>query len=119
MIELLEVRPDDLGSGGLSSGVLALLRDAFPEDGPNEGDYYRAVGAPEIALVLRDGAMVFGHLGLYTREVKIGNDDFDIGMLGGIAVAPNRRRSGYCRMLMRRAHEFGKAVYPFLDPICL
>jgi hypothetical protein len=58
MIELLEVRPDDLGSSGLASGALVLLRDAFPEDGPNEGDYYRAVGAPAVAMVLRDGPMV-------------------------------------------------------------
>jgi predicted N-acetyltransferase YhbS len=105
MIELLEVRPGDLGGGGLASGVLVLLRDAFPEDGPSEGDYYRAVGEPEVAMLLRDGPLVFGHLGLYTREVKIGNEDFEIGMLGGIAVAPDRRRTGYSRVLVRHAHE--------------
>ncbi|QIG98809.1 MULTISPECIES: GNAT family N-acetyltransferase [unclassified Bradyrhizobium] len=105
MIELLEVRPDDLGGGDLAPGVLVLLRDAFPEDGPNEGDYYRAVGAPEIALILRDGPMVVGHLGLYAREVKIGSANVEIGMLGGIAVAPDRRRNGYSRLLVRRAHE--------------
>ena len=69
MVELLEVRPNDL-SGDLASGVHKLLRDAFPEDGANEGDYYRAVGAPEVAMVLRDGSLVFGHLGLYTREAQ-------------------------------------------------
>jgi predicted acetyltransferase len=105
MIELLELRPDDLGSSGLASELLALLKNAFPEDGPNEGDYYRAVGAPEVAMVLREGPMVLGHLGLYTREVKIGNSDFEIGMLGGIAVAPERRRTGCCRILVRHAHE--------------
>jgi hypothetical protein len=36
MIELLKVGPDDL-CGDLASGVYKLLRDAFPEDGPNEG----------------------------------------------------------------------------------
>jgi hypothetical protein len=35
------------------------------------GDYYRAVGAPEVAMVLRDNSSIFGHLGLYAREVKI------------------------------------------------
>jgi predicted acetyltransferase len=105
MIELFQVRPDDLG-GGVASSVLKLLRDAFPEDGPNEGDYYRAVGAPEVAMVLRDGPSVFGHLGIYTREVKVGNETLEIGMLGGIAVAPDRRREGHSRVLVRRAHEY-------------
>jgi predicted acetyltransferase len=104
MIELLEVRPDDL-SGNLASGVHKLLRDTFPEASPNEGNYYRAVGAPEVAIVLRDGPLVFGHLGLYTREVKIGNETLEIGMLGGIVVAPARRGRGYSRALVRNAHE--------------
>ena len=114
MIELLEVRRGDLGGSGLASSVHALLRDAFPEDGPGEGDYYRAVGAPEVAMILRDGPIVFGHLGLYTREVKIGNEDIEIGMLGGIAVAPDRRRTGYSRALVRHAHEhLAKRCIPF------
>jgi predicted N-acetyltransferase YhbS len=104
MIELLELLPDELG-GDLASGVHRLLRDAFPEDGPNEGDYYRAVGAPEVAMILRDGPLVFGHLGLYSREVKIGNATLKIGMLGGIAVAHDRRRMGHGRILVQRAHE--------------
>ena len=104
MVELLEVRPDDL-SGDLASGVHKMLRDAFPEDGANEGDYYRAVGAPEVAMVLRDGSLVFGHLGLYTREAQIGNETLEIGMLGGIVVAPDRRRRGHSRVLVQHAHE--------------
>jgi|HubBroStandDraft_6_1064221.scaffolds.fasta_scaffold174219_2 predicted acetyltransferase len=108
MIDLLEVQPDDL-SGDLATGVHRLLRDAFPEDGPHEGDYYRALGAPEVAIVLRDGPQVVGHLGLYTREVKIGNEVLKIGMLGGIVVAPDRRRQGHSRVLVRHAHELLKA----------
>jgi predicted acetyltransferase len=104
MIELLEVRPDDL-SGDLESGVHKLLRDAFSKVGPNEDDYYRMLGAPEVAMVLRDGPQVFGHLGLYTRPVQIGNETLEIGMLGGIAVAPDLRRRGYSRVLIRHAHE--------------
>jgi predicted acetyltransferase len=104
MIELFEVRPDDL-SGDLASAVYRLLRDAFPEDGGNEGDYYRKLGPPEIAIVLRDGPQIFGHLGVYTREVEIGNETLEIGMLGGVVVAPDRRRRGCSRLLVRRAHE--------------
>jgi hypothetical protein len=36
MIELSEIRPDDL-NGDLASGVPRSLRDAFPDDRPNEG----------------------------------------------------------------------------------
>jgi predicted acetyltransferase len=107
MIELLEVRPDDL-SGGVASAVHGLLRDAFPDDGPNEGDYYRKLGPPEVAIVLRDIPQVCGHLGLYTREVDIGNETLAIGMLGGIVVAPDRRLRGYSRLLVRHAHELLK-----------
>jgi len=107
MIELLANRPDDL-SGDLASGVHKLLREAFPEEGPNEGDYYRALGEPEVAIVLRDGPQVFGHLGLYTREVQIGNETLAIGMLGGIVVAPDRRLRGYSRALVAHAHEYLK-----------
>ena len=104
MIKLLEVRPGDL-SGDLASGVHRLLRDAFPKCGPNEGDFYRTLGAPEVAIVLSVGSQVFGHLGLYTREVQIGNETLEIGMLGGIVVAPDCRRQGHSRVLVRHAHD--------------
>jgi hypothetical protein len=81
MIELSEIRPDEL-SGDVASAVHRLLRDAFPEDGSNEGHYYRKLGPPDAAVVLRDGQQVFGHLGLYTREVGIGSEALEIGMLG-------------------------------------
>jgi len=104
---LFEVRPDEL-LGDLASGVYRLLRDAFPDAGPTEGDYYRALGTPDIAMILRDGSQAFGHLGLYTRDVEIGNETLKIGMLGGIVVAPDRRRNGHSRVLIRHAHEYLK-----------
>jgi hypothetical protein len=75
-----------ISAGDLASGIHKLFRDAFPEDGPEKGDYYRALGAPEVAMVLRDGPQVFGHLGLYTRES--GNRKRDLG---------NRTAWGDCR----------------------
>jgi predicted acetyltransferase len=104
MTRLLKVRPDEL-FGELASGVHRLLRDAFPDDGADEGDYYRALGAPEVAMVLCDGVRVIGHLGLYTRLVTIGEEVLEIGMLGGIAIAPDRRRTGHSRDLIQQAHE--------------
>jgi predicted N-acetyltransferase YhbS len=108
MIELLEVRPENL-TGDLASAVHRLLRDAFPDDGFDEGDYYRKLGPPEVAVILLDDPQVCGHLGLYTREVEIGNETFHIGMLGGIVVRPDRRRRGYSRLLVQHAHEHLKA----------
>jgi predicted acetyltransferase len=107
MIRLFVVRPNEL-IGDLASGVHRLLRDAFPDDGLDEGDYYRLLGAPDVAMVLCDGPQVFGHLGLYTREVEIGNEALKIGMPGGIAIAPDRRRRGHGPVLVQYAHEYLK-----------
>jgi predicted acetyltransferase len=104
MVEFSRQRANTL-QGELATGVQRLLRHAFPDDGPNEGDYYRAVGVPELALVLRDGARVIAHLGLYTREVEIGGEPMKIGMVGGIAVAPDCRRAGHARDLIQRSHD--------------
>ena len=104
MLELLTLNPKSL-QGHLATEVHRLLRHTFPDDGPNEGDYYQAVGLPETALVLRDDFRVFGHLGIYARDVEIGGDPQKVGILGGIAVAPDRRRVGHARMLIGRAHE--------------
>lgn len=104
MVELLELDPANL-RGDLATGVHKLLRDAFPDEGLNEGDYYRTLGAPDVAMVLLDGPKVFAHLGLYVREVAIGSEALKIGMLGGIAVAPDHRRVGHTRTLIRHAHD--------------
>jgi len=62
MIESLESSPLALG-GDLASGVHALLRDAFPDDAPSEGDYYRTHGAPRAVIILREAPHVIAHLG--------------------------------------------------------
>lgn len=40
-----------------------------------------------------------------TREVGIGEESLRIGMLGGIAVASDRRRRGHGRTLVQHAHK--------------
>lgn len=104
MIELLETSPVAL-SGDLASGVHTLLRDAFPEGAPNEGGYYRTHGAPIAAIILREAPYVIAHLALYQRQVNVGNETLQIGMLGGIVVAPEHRRRGHSRVLVRHAHD--------------
>jgi predicted acetyltransferase len=39
------------------------------------------------------------------RDVAIGGELEEIGILGGIAVAPDQRRTGHARTLVRHAHE--------------
>jgi predicted acetyltransferase len=46
-----------------------------------------------------------GHLALYQRQVKMGDEVLEIGMVGGVAVAPDHRRKGHCRLLLLRAHD--------------
>lgn len=97
------MRAQDL-DGDLGPPVYRLLRDAFPGDGLNAGDYYRAVSVPDTILILRDADEVFAHLGIYLRTVAMGDATEEIGMLGGIAVAPARRRAGHARRLIDTAH---------------
>ena len=101
-MELLEFAPDEL-RGDLAARVHALLYDTWPEDVPNEGDYYH--GAPTAVVILRDAQDVVAHLAIYQREVSIGGETLEIGMLGGIVVAPGQRRRGHSKVIVRHAHE--------------
>jgi predicted acetyltransferase len=105
MIQLLEFPSDNFG-GDLAARFHALLSNAWPEDAPNEGDYYRTHGTPTAVVILREAADVLAHLAVYQREVGIGNETLEIGILGGIVVAPEHRRKGHSRALVRRAHEW-------------
>jgi predicted acetyltransferase len=104
MIELLEFAPDDL-SGDLASRIHALLSNVWPEDAPNDGDYYRTHGPPTTVMILREVPDVLAHLAVYERQVLIGSETLEIGMLGGIVVASEHRRKGHSRVLVRYAHE--------------
>jgi hypothetical protein len=87
-MELLELVPDDLG-GDLARRVRKLLHSTWPEDAAKEGDYYRNLATPTAVVILRDASEVFAHLAIYEREVGVGSETLEIGMLGGIVVAPN------------------------------
>ena len=104
MAELLELSPADL-AGDLLLRTHTLLSNAFPEDAPNEGDYYRTHGEPTAVLVLCEAPHVLGHLAPYLRQVRIGDEALEIGMLGGIVVAPEHRGRGCSRALVRHAHN--------------
>ena len=104
-MELLDVDPHNLADVDLASQIHALLSDTWPEDAPHEGDYYRTHGAPTAVVILRQAQNVLAHLAIYERQVGIGSETLEIGMLGGIVVAPEHRRRGYSRLLVRRAHE--------------
>jgi GNAT superfamily N-acetyltransferase len=90
--------------GSLEAKVFRLLGEAF-FDGAVV-DYYARLGVPEIILILQDGETVAGHLALYRREVGVAGRSVEIGMIGGVAVAPACRRRGHARTLVERAHAW-------------
>jgi len=107
MIELFEFSAD-APNADLASRIHALLSNEWPEDAPNEGDYYRTHGAPTAVMILRQATDVLAHLAVYQREVGIGNETLVIGMLGGIVVAREHRRKGHSRALVWHGHEWLK-----------
>ncbi len=89
--------------------VQALLADAFPEGASTNGDYYALHGTPDRILIAREAHRVVGHLAIYCRQVKMGGEGLEIGILGGVAVAQDDRRKGHCRRLLQRAHDYLRA----------
>ncbi|HEV3492589.1 MAG TPA: GNAT family N-acetyltransferase [Reyranella sp.] len=99
-----EISRDAL-TGDLETMVQALLVEAFREGSSTDGDYYARHGVPDRILIAREAQQVVGHLALYRRPVKMGDEVLEIGMIGAVAVAPDHRRRGHCRRLLRRAHD--------------
>jgi len=90
----------------LATEVRRLLNDAFPDGAPNElSSYYFRHGIPTTTMLLREGRCVVGHLAVYERQIMIGDETLRVGLLGEIAIAAGRRRSGLARCLVRQAHE--------------
>jgi len=108
MPELIEISRDALG-GDLETRVQALLNEAFPEGCSANGDYYARHGVPDCILIARKARHVVGHLAVYRRQVKMGDEVLEIGMIGAVAVAPDHRRRGHCRRLLLRAHDYLRA----------
>jgi predicted acetyltransferase len=87
--------------------VRVLLSDAFPDGAPNELDqYYARYGTPTASLLLRRGQRVIGHLAIFQRRIRIGNDDVEAALLGEIAIAADCRGMGLARGLVQQAHEY-------------
>jgi predicted acetyltransferase len=106
-MEFTETNRADL-SGDLQSRVQGLLKQAFPGSACEHRDYYTIYGTPAVIVILREGREVIGHLAAYRREVEIGCEPLEIGMVGGVAIAPNHRGRGHSRALVRRAHAYLK-----------
>src|SRR5258706_6670045 len=106
-MEFTETNRADL-SGDLESRVQGLLQQAFPDSASEHSDYYTLHGTPAVIVILREGREVVGHLAAYRREVEIGCEPLEIGMIGGVAIAPNHRGRGHSRALVQRAHAYLK-----------
>lgn len=90
--------------GPLEAKVLRLIGETFFNDA--SVDYYAHLGLPDIILILCAGEEPAGHLALYRREVGILDQDVEIGMIGGVAIAPAYRGRGLSRSLVQRAHTW-------------
>jgi len=112
MSELIETSRAGV-AGGLEAPVLGLLKDAY-------GDYPADphFGTPHIIMILREDRpeeqRVIGHLAAYRREIAIGGESVEIGMIGSVAIADEHRRKGHCRALVQQAHlRFREGALPF------
>jgi predicted acetyltransferase len=56
-------------------------------------------------MLLRKDRRVVGHLAMYERRIKIGDEAVEVGLLGEIAVAADCRRAGLARGLVQQAHQ--------------
>jgi predicted acetyltransferase len=106
-VELVQTTLANL-NGSLASGAHALLEEAFSKSAPDEKDYYSKHGTPAFILILRISERVIGHLAAYRREVIIGGETSRIGMIGGVAIAPDYTRRGHSRALVEQAHAYLK-----------
>ena len=77
--EWIEINRDAL-TGDLETRVQALLEEAFPEGSSTNGDYYAFHGVPDRILIAREARQVVGHLALYQRQVKMGDEVLEIGI---------------------------------------
>jgi predicted acetyltransferase len=105
MIELIKISHIEANSA-FATDVRELLNDAFPDGAPNElSSYYARRGIPTATMILSEHRRAVGHLAIYERQIKIGDETWQVGLLGEIAIAADRRRTGLARSLVRQAHE--------------
>jgi predicted acetyltransferase len=104
-MELIETSRSEL-AGHLESKIQALLRRAFPDTVAENGDYYAFHETPMIIMILQEGQQVVGHLCAYQRQATIGGEPIAIGMIGGVAIAPDYRGKGLSRTLLQQAHVY-------------
>ena len=119
MLELIETSCIEEGSA-FAVEVDALLNDAFPDGAPNERSaYYARHGVPTTSMLLSDGGRVVGHLAIYERDIKIGEEALRVGLLGEIAIAADRRGAGLGRETgSAGSRTLASAVDPILDFVC-
>jgi predicted acetyltransferase len=97
-------------TGELDLAVQELLKNAFPDV---VGGYYSTAPPNRIVLLLNADQLV-GHVAAYLRPVLLGDEALTIGLVGGVAVAPDLRSQGHAKRLLREVHQFfGKASLPF------
>ncbi|MER8797699.1 GNAT family N-acetyltransferase [Mesorhizobium sp. M0814] len=85
---------------GRQNQIAVLLRQAFPDMQEN---FYGSTKPWKLVLGI-EGVAVVAHLAVYVRSVLVDGAPTEIGLLGGVAVAPSVRRRGVARALIAQAH---------------
>ena len=89
-----------------AADVRMLLNAAYPDGAPNElDDYYIRHGLPTTTILLSDDRRALGHLAIYERQIRIGDESERVGLIGEVAVSVDCRGAGLARRLVRHAHE--------------
>jgi predicted N-acetyltransferase YhbS len=105
MIQLTKTGPVDEHCE-LAADVRMLLNAAYPDGAPNElDDYYSKHGFPTTTILLSENRRALGHLAIFERQIRIGDESEQVGLIGEVAVAVDSRGSGLARRLVRHAHE--------------
>jgi predicted N-acetyltransferase YhbS len=96
-----------LGDDARASQARALLDVAYPDGAPGELDkYYARHGLPAATFLVEEDNLVVGHLSVFERQVRIGEEALQIGLLGEIAIAADRRKQGLAADLVAHAHRY-------------
>ena len=100
-MQLVRIDHSELG-GALARQTQDLLDLAFPD----MAEQYYQGEIPRKLILLLDDDTVVGHLAAYIRQVSVGGEPMEIGILGGVAIAPNYRGKGLSKRLIAAAHQF-------------